>query len=88
LLILQDLAAEDEPDVSHCLQQLGLTRAQARIAQLVGRGLSVKDAATAAGVAEGTARSQLKASFSRLGIGRQSELASLVTRLGRLGPLS
>jgi DNA-binding CsgD family transcriptional regulator len=88
LLILQDLAAEDEPDVSHCLQQLGLTRAQARIAQLVGRGLSVKDAAAAAGVAEGTARSQLKASFSRLGIGRQSELASLVTRLGRLGPLS
>jgi DNA-binding CsgD family transcriptional regulator len=88
VLILHDLAEEAPSDVSRHLQSMGLTRAQARVAELVGRGLSVKEAAAETGVVEGTARTQLKASFARLGIGRQSELAALVTRLGRLGPSS
>ena len=31
---------------------------------------------------EGTARTQLKAAFARLGVSRQSELAILITKLG------
>jgi DNA-binding CsgD family transcriptional regulator len=85
LLIVNDLAAENPPDVSRHLERMGLTRAQARVAELVGRGLSLKEVAAETGVVEGTARTQLKASFARLGIGRQSELAALVTRLGSLG---
>jgi DNA-binding CsgD family transcriptional regulator len=87
LLIVTDLA-DDPANVSRHLERMGLTRAQARVAELVGRGLSVKEAAAEIGVVEGTARSQLKASFARLGIGRQSELAALVTRLGRFGAAS
>lgn len=82
LLLVHDLAAEPAGSVARELQGMGLTRAQARVAELVGSGLSVKQAADELGIVEGTARTQLKAAFARLGVARQSELAVLVTRLG------
>ncbi len=83
-LIVHDLAAEQPRSVVHDLQRMGLSRAQARVAELVGRGGSVREAAERLGVVESTARTQLKAAYARLGIGRQSELAILVTKLSAL----
>jgi DNA-binding CsgD family transcriptional regulator len=83
-LILHDLAADRPRSVAHDLQRMGLSRAQARVAEHVGRGDSVKEAAERLGIAESTARTQLKAAYARLCIGRQSELAILVTKLSAL----
>ena len=60
---------------------LGLTLGEARLAALVGAGLPPKEAAQKLGIAEVTARSVLKSVFVKAGVSRQSELASLLTRL-------
>lgn len=56
------------------LSRYGLTSAEGRLAQALDRGASVKEAAAAFGISEGTARQQLKAIFRKIGIVRQSEL--------------
>jgi DNA-binding NarL/FixJ family response regulator len=84
LLLIHDLAVERPRSIAMDLQRMGLTSAQARVAELVGLGMSVKQAAEELGIVESTARVQLKAVFARLGISRQSELAILVTKLGAL----
>jgi DNA-binding CsgD family transcriptional regulator len=84
LLLIHDLAADQPRSVAHELQRMGLSRAQARVAELVGQGHSVREAAMRLGIVESTARTQLKAAYARLGIGRQSELAILVTKLSAL----
>jgi DNA-binding CsgD family transcriptional regulator len=84
LLLIHDLASERSPSVARDLERMGLTRAQARVAELVGSGVPVKQAAEALGTAEGTVRVQLKAVFARLGVTRQSELAILITKLASL----
>ena len=58
------------------------TPAEARLASQVGTGHSVKESADLAGVTENTARSTLKVAYDKLGIGKQSELAGIVARLG------
>lgn len=68
-------------DPLRSLQLLGLTPAEARIAALVGSGLSPREAGEMAGNTEGTVRNMLKQVYDKLDIGRQSELARLVTRL-------
>ncbi|MEH2514079.1 DNA-binding CsgD family transcriptional regulator/PAS domain-containing protein [Nitrobacteraceae bacterium AZCC 1564] len=60
---------------------LGVTLGEAKIASLVGSGISPKDAAERLGIAEETARSVLKRVFSKAGVSRQSELAALISRL-------
>ncbi|MGV7212201.1 helix-turn-helix transcriptional regulator [Bradyrhizobium sp. UFLA05-112] len=59
---------------------LGLTMGEARVASLVGAGLSPREAAERLGIAEETARTILKRVFSKVGVSRQSELAVLLTR--------
>jgi DNA-binding CsgD family transcriptional regulator len=85
VLLIHDLAGEQERSLLRGLEEMGLSRAEARVAELVGRGHSVKEAADVLGIVESTARTQLKAAYARLGIGRQSELAILITRLGGIG---
>jgi DNA-binding CsgD family transcriptional regulator len=63
------------------LQLLGLTPAEARIAELVGSGLSPKETAREVDNSEGTVRTSLARIYGKLGINRQAELARLVTRL-------
>ena len=63
------------------LVALDLTRGEARVAMLVGRGHSPRETASLLGIAEGTVRVQLRSCFAKLGLNRQSELAVLVTRL-------
>jgi DNA-binding CsgD family transcriptional regulator len=67
-------------------QAFGLTPAEAQTASLVGSGLSPQDAADQLGLSVGTIRCELKGIFAKVGISRQSELVSTVTRLALLVP--
>lgn len=71
------------PDSGVIRELLDLTAAEARLAQAVARGQTVAEAARAAGVTEGTARSQLKSIYAKTGIARQTELAVLLNRFAR-----
>jgi DNA-binding CsgD family transcriptional regulator len=63
------------------LLALGLTAAEARVARLIGGGLSPAEAASQIGNAEATVRTLLKRVYSKAGLERQSQLANLVARL-------
>ena len=81
------LALVTDPDARRATDEaaliaLGLTVAEARLALLIGAGLSPPKAARNLGNSEATARTHLKRVFSKLGLERQSQLASLVARLG------
>ncbi|GJD73067.1 helix-turn-helix transcriptional regulator [Methylobacterium goesingense] len=84
LLLIQSPFAAIIASIAPKLVQLGLTQAEAQVAMLVGRGHSPRDAARQIEVSEHTVRSQLKAVYAKLGIGRQSELAVIVARLDTL----
>lgn len=82
LVLFRDLDAKGDLETSSVLQVLGLTPAEARLAAAVGEGHSVKLCADTLGITESTARSTLKIVYSKLGIGKQTELAGIVARLG------
>lgn len=84
ILLLRDLLAPSTRPIEPLLEQLGLTRAEARVAALVGRGAAPREAAEQLAVGESTVRSQLKAVYGKLAIRRQSELAVFITRLDSL----
>jgi DNA-binding CsgD family transcriptional regulator/PAS domain-containing protein len=69
------------PTGESSLLALGLTRAEARVARLIGGGLSPTEAAAKLENAEGTVRTLLKRVYSKIGLERQSQLAKLVARL-------
>jgi DNA-binding CsgD family transcriptional regulator len=60
---------------------LGLTLGEAKIAAMIGAGLSPRDAAEKLGIKEDTARNVLKKVFSKTGISRQGELVALLAKL-------
>lgn len=73
--VLMDVIHLDIGDVAKdLLARYGLTSAEARLAQALDGGASVKDAAVSFGISEGTARQQLKAVFRKIGVTRQAEL--------------
>ncbi|TBE77247.1 hypothetical protein ELH01_08315 [Rhizobium ruizarguesonis] len=61
-------------DVGGLVSRFRLTPAEARLVEALDRGGSVKDAAAAFNISEGTARQQLKSVFRKVGVTRQSEL--------------
>lgn len=71
----------EAPDPTMIRDLMGLTLSEARIASLIGTGLPPRQAAEKLGIAEETARSVLKRVFAKVGVSRQSELVSLMTRL-------
>jgi DNA-binding CsgD family transcriptional regulator len=71
----------DPPNPAALQGILGLTPGEARVAALVGSGISPTDTAKRLGITEMTARNVLKRVFSKVGISRQSELAALTARL-------
>jgi DNA-binding CsgD family transcriptional regulator len=79
LAIEQKLSDPADPGVVRDL--LGLTLGEAKIAAMIGAGLSPRDAAEKLGIKEDTARTVLKKVFSKTGISRQSELVALLTKL-------
>lgn len=69
-------------NVQSLQRELGLTRAEARVAVRIGRGQSVAEIATDLGIAAETVRTHLKRSYAKTGTRRQSELARLVLSKG------
>jgi DNA-binding CsgD family transcriptional regulator len=67
------------------VQLFGLTRAEARLAEILAGGESLRDAADKLGVAQSTVRSQLKAIFGKTNTNRQSQLVRILTviQIGR-----
>ena len=60
---------------------LGLTLGEARMAALVGSGLSPREAAKQLCITETTARAVLKHVFSKTGVSRQGELVALLSKM-------
>lgn len=85
LVLFADPEGPARTDPVPTLVLLGLTPAEARIAAQVGNGFSARQAAEALSLAENTVRSSLQLVYQKLGIGKQSELARIVTRLEGLG---
>lgn len=84
LLLAVDLeSGDDGKEPASVLRLLGLTGAESRIAAMVGQGVSPKETADLLGIAESTVRVTLKRVFSKLEIGRQSDLVLLVDRISR-----
>nr|WP_181708796.1 helix-turn-helix transcriptional regulator [Chthonobacter rhizosphaerae] len=79
------LAGQDEtlqtvpkpPSSDRVLRRLGVTRAQARVAVMVGSGNIPAEIATMLGVSINTVRTTLKAAYLKLGVNRQTELVRL-----------
>jgi DNA-binding CsgD family transcriptional regulator len=82
LLVLLDLQAKSTPDARLLAQAFGLTTAEAKLASYIGAGESIELAAERLGVSVSTARTQLKAIFSKTNTHRQAELVALIGRLG------
>lgn len=83
MLLIRSLEASQR-NVSQHLRQMGLTPAEARLAETLAGGVSLRGAADLNTIAYETARSHLRSIFQKLGIRRQSELVALVTRLTSL----
>ena len=76
-----ELDAAPGSGADEALRLLGLTGSEARIAALVGLGMSPREVAAQLGLTEGTVRTRLKGTFAKLGLSRQSEIARLVTQI-------
>jgi DNA-binding CsgD family transcriptional regulator len=81
VVLVFDAAPDEPPDPALVRDLLGLTLGEARVAALVGSGLAPREAAEKLGITEGTARTVLKRVFAKVGVSRQSELTSLLTKL-------
>lgn len=79
--------AQQNPLASELLQALfDLTPAEARIAGLIAEGQSVDAITESLAVSANTVRTQLKSVFTKTGVGRQAELASLLSATGLRTP--
>jgi PAS domain S-box-containing protein len=63
------------------LVQTALAPAEARVAALIGSGLSPRQTAEKLGISVGNVRTTLQHVFTKVGVSRQSELAVLLTKL-------
>lgn len=68
-------------DAADMLVSIKLTPAEARLAVLVGKGNSARQAASQLGITEHTARSTLKQIYGKLGIRNRAALGHLIARL-------
>jgi DNA-binding CsgD family transcriptional regulator len=81
IVLAIDADSNSPPDPTLIRDILGLTLSEARVASLIGTGRSPREAAQKLGITEETARTTLKRVFSKVGVNRQGELASVLTRL-------
>jgi DNA-binding CsgD family transcriptional regulator/PAS domain-containing protein len=79
LVIEQKLDEPADPTIVRDL--LGLTLGEAKMAAMIGAGLSPKNAANKLGIKEETARTVLKKIYWKTGTSRQSELVALLAKL-------
>lgn len=81
VLILNDLDQERAIQSNLLSKVFNLTPAEARLASLFAKDLSLDEIANSLGISRQTARNQLKSIFAKTGTGRQAELLSLLLRL-------
>lgn len=81
VLILNDLDLERGIQSRLLSKAFDLTPAEARLAALLAKDLSLDESANSLGISRQTARNQLKAIFTKTGTSRQAELLSLLLRL-------
>jgi DNA-binding CsgD family transcriptional regulator len=81
IVLVVDPQPAQPPDPAMVRDILGLTLSEARLASLIGTGISPRNAAERLQISEGTARVVLKRIFAKLGVSRQGELCALITRL-------
>lgn len=80
VLLLTDPDRESAVAADAVATAYGLTRREAELAILLGRGLPLAAAAVQLGITSGTARQYLKSVFSKTGMHRQAELVRLLLR--------
>lgn len=73
---------EQQPDTSQQIiaRLFGFTPAEAALAMLLAKGLTLAQASDTQAVSQHTARAQLKAIFAKTGVTRQAELVSLILK--------
>lgn len=81
IVLASDPSGNHAYDPSVVRDAFRLTLGEARLAALIGAGTSPNAAAAALGIAEATARTVLKRVFAKMGVSRQSEMATLMGRL-------
>jgi DNA-binding CsgD family transcriptional regulator/PAS domain-containing protein len=81
IVLVVDPDPSEPPDPAIVRDILGLTLSEARLAALVGTGISLHEAAQTLQISGNTARSVLKRVFEKVGVSRQGELSALLTRL-------
>jgi DNA-binding CsgD family transcriptional regulator len=82
LLTISEIGPKPAPPEADLVRVFGLTPAEARLAALIGTGISPGDAAERLSVSRETARTQLKSILSKTDTHRQSALVALLSRLG------
>lgn len=82
MCLVSDPAVRPEPPVERLVALYGLTRAEAQVAVLVGRGCVPKEAAATLGTSYDTVRSHLARVFAKTGARSQAELVALLLQLG------
>ncbi len=69
------------PSANVLSKAFNLSPAEARLAVIIAKGVSLQQAAKELGIARETARNQLKAAFAKTGTHRQGELIALLAKL-------
>jgi PAS domain S-box-containing protein len=81
VLVVTTVDAANIPSTDLVQRLFALAPAEARIAVLIGSGVSPRQAAKQLGISEGNVRTALKRIFAKIGVSRQSELAALLAKL-------
>jgi DNA-binding CsgD family transcriptional regulator len=81
ILVVTTLDALNVPSADLVKVLFDLAPAEARVAALIGAGLSPRQAAKRLDLSEGNVRTTLKHVFGKIGVSRQNELAVLLTKL-------
>jgi PAS domain S-box-containing protein len=81
ILVVTTLDALGVPSADLVKGLFALAPAEARVAALIGSGLSPRQAARRLDLSEGNVRTTLKHVFGKVGVSRQNELAVLLTKL-------
>lgn len=81
MVVVTEVPRRSAPDDQWLCAAFQLTAAEARVAMLLARGLSVSAIAEQRGVSNGTVRNQLKQVFGKLGVSSQSEVVRIVSRV-------
>jgi DNA-binding CsgD family transcriptional regulator len=81
-ILIEQAQGTQPADLKRATAAFRLTPAEIKVALALDRGISLREAAIELGIAEGTARQQLKSIFRKTGTSRQSELIVWMRSLG------